>query len=55
MAARKTFIWTQFATRLTEARDRTVLLYEGWGKPEKALTWRLKPRADVPVPAPVPP
>jgi serine/threonine protein kinase/tetratricopeptide (TPR) repeat protein len=55
MAARKAFIWAQFATRLTEARDRVVQLYEGWGKPEKAAAWRLKPGADAPPAATAPP
>jgi tetratricopeptide (TPR) repeat protein/tRNA A-37 threonylcarbamoyl transferase component Bud32 len=35
--------------RLAEAADRVVLLYEDWGKPEKAAAWRVKlGQADLP-------
>ena len=32
-------------SRLTEALDRLVLLYDAWGKPQSAADWRAKQRA----------
>jgi serine/threonine protein kinase len=42
MMARDKVIPSQGKIRLTEALERLVQLYDAWGKPEQAATWRKK-------------
>jgi hypothetical protein len=40
MKARATTIPPQSQARLAEAVERLVMLYDAWGKPDEAATWK---------------
>jgi hypothetical protein len=48
LKARQAKILVPQRTRLIEARERVVRLYEAWGKPDKAAEWRKKQEQDTP-------
>ena len=42
MKARESRIAVPFRSRLREAAERVIRLYEAWGKPEQAAAWKQK-------------
>jgi hypothetical protein len=56
LKAREAKIPVTEKTRLREAAERVVRLYESWGKPERAAAWRAKlGLADLPADVFAPP